>query len=83
MDYENYDEGYYCENCDQSYASEDYVIVPIDQWSEYYACSGCGHIAPKVMRSDAYYDLGLYLLSVADDEFAWPEYWRWLWVLSM
>jgi len=70
----NYDEGSYCENCDQSFGSDDYDIVPVDQWTEHCACPLCGHVDPQVMFSDYYYDLGLYLLSIADDDFAWPEY---------
>lgn len=72
-EYENYDGGGYCEYGDHSF-HEDEVIVPVNQWSEQYACPVCGHIDTKVYRSDYYYEVGFYLLSIADDDFTWPEY---------
>lgn len=73
-EYPSYDEGGYCEYGDHSFY-EDEVAVPLDQWTERYACPICGHVDERVYKSDYYYDLGLYLLSVADDDFVWPEYW--------
>lgn len=73
-EYENYDEGCYCEHCDEVYPSDDFTTVPVDYWRERFACPLCGHVEDKAMLNDAYYELGFYLLSIADDDHVWPEY---------
>lgn len=70
--YENWDEGNYCGNCDDSFYVHP-VIIPIDRWYERYACPLCGHIEPKVFKTDYFYDVALYLLQVADDD-TWPDW---------
>lgn len=73
---ENYDEGYYCEECDQSYTSDDYVIDQIDEWSERYGCPHCGHFEPRLYATDYFIAFGFYLLSVADDDYVFPGEYR-------
>jgi hypothetical protein len=72
-EWDSYDEGGYCEACDNSFY-DDMPVVHLDQWNIRYACPLCGDVHPKVFRSDEYYDLGYYLLSVADDEFVFPDF---------
>lgn len=66
-------EGDYCENCDGVFDGNDMVVVPVDEWGERYGCPLCGHVFDGVFMSDYFTELGLYLLSVADEEdYAWP-----------
>jgi hypothetical protein len=58
-----YDEGVYCENCDESSPSEDLAIVPVDELHERYACPRCGYVHPKVCLTDYGFLLQEYLLS--------------------
>jgi len=70
-----YEEGAYCGDCDMSYPEEKLEILSVDQWSDIYVCPH-GHVFPGTFLSESYYCLGLYLLSIADEEWALPEYVR-------
>ena len=61
----------YCPACDQPFPADDVRLLRVDAWGFRVACPLCGHVYPRLFLSDAYYDLGLYLLSVADED-AWP-----------
>lgn len=71
-EYENYDEGYYCENCDRSYPEFD--TRQIGEWHMIYVCPSCDWAYPRVYHNDTYFELGLYLLSIADKDNVWPDF---------
>lgn len=61
----------YCQNCDTTFRG-DYVTIPVGDWQERYACPNCHYVEPRLHFSDVFYDLGLYLLEIADQD-TWPE----------
>lgn len=69
---DDYKELHYCPECDQTCPYDDLLIIPFGAWEIYYACPLCGARQGTPVLSNAYYDLGFYLLSVADDEMVWP-----------
>lgn len=66
---DNYDEGGYCAECDQSYSDYQFRYIPTGQWTESVACPQ-GHVQFGGL-SEAFFETGYYLLSVSDDE--WPH----------
>lgn len=69
--YTNYDEGAYCDGCDESYPDEQYIEVAVGQFGRRWQCPN-GHQQPKIGLSEHFYDFAIYLLAPADDDWVWP-----------